>query len=306
MSLILAEASKALFEDKVSFLKENTIQRAQLSTSHRATTSPAPSQPRRPPTPSLMSRHCTESLRNSSFSLGSCPCSRMSAVFMWMSFKEPFPFQQAALPSQHLPRFLGKGDGLGQHLPPVHWPPFSWETCLAMPWHYLLNTCGQDLSWRTTGRTSRCWRALGARTSHPGCCLPTSPPAPNMCTGSNFTLPFLSCYGHFCTRHPWLHNRTIYFGSAYVAITQPFVGFVLHDQCVLELLVWPKDTNSPEGHFWVMPCRILREHAFSCFFCRHTLVLVSLMEKAGEGLLTRACSARMGAMTLNLKRIGLD
>ncbi|KAF2980603.1 hypothetical protein EK904_006417 [Melospiza melodia maxima] len=54
---------------------------------------------------------------------------------------------------------------------------------------------------------------------------------------------------------PNVHLTTC-FGSVSVAITWLFVEFLLQDQCVFHLLAWPKNTNSPEGHFWVMPCRI--------------------------------------------------
>lgn len=148
------------------------------------------------------------------------------------------------------------------------------ETCLAlaMPWCHLPNTCGQDLSLRNNREIMQLLKGLGGKNITPRmfCHLPTSPRAPNTCTGSNFTLHFLSCCGHLCARRPWTQNLTIYFGSAYMTITWLLVGFVLENQGVLHLLAWSKDTNSSERHSWVMPCRIPGEQAFTClFFCRY-------------------------------------
>ncbi|KFV41715.1 N-acetyllactosaminide beta-1,6-N-acetylglucosaminyl-transferase, isoform B, partial [Tyto alba] len=52
------------------------------------------------------------------------------------------------------------------------------------------------------------------------------------------------------------HNLTIYFGSAYVAVTRPFVEFVLRDRRAVDLLAWSEDTYSPDEHFWVTLNRI--------------------------------------------------
>ncbi|KGL77122.1 N-acetyllactosaminide beta-1,6-N-acetylglucosaminyl-transferase, isoform B, partial [Tinamus guttatus] len=52
------------------------------------------------------------------------------------------------------------------------------------------------------------------------------------------------------------HNLTIYFGSAYVAVTRPFVEFVLRDRRARDLLAWSEDTYSPDEHFWVTLNRI--------------------------------------------------
>lgn len=55
---------------------------------------------------------------------------------------------------------------------------------------------------------------------------------------------------------PAPHNMTIYFGTAYVALTREFANFVLKDQRSLNLLSWSKDTYSPDEHFWVTLNRI--------------------------------------------------
>ncbi|KAK7916184.1 hypothetical protein WMY93_011945 [Mugilogobius chulae] len=43
----------------------------------------------------------------------------------------------------------------------------------------------------------------------------------------------------------------LYFGTAYYALTREFVDFVLTSPVAQELLVWSRDTYSPDEHFWV-------------------------------------------------------
>ncbi|XP_078411622.1 putative beta-1,3-galactosyl-O-glycosyl-glycoprotein beta-1,6-N-acetylglucosaminyltransferase 7 [Cetorhinus maximus] len=44
---------------------------------------------------------------------------------------------------------------------------------------------------------------------------------------------------------------TIYFGTAYYALTRKFVQFVLEDAYAKALLEWSQDTYSPDEHYWV-------------------------------------------------------
>ncbi|XP_072270318.1 beta-1,3-galactosyl-O-glycosyl-glycoprotein beta-1,6-N-acetylglucosaminyltransferase 7-like [Pyxicephalus adspersus] len=52
------------------------------------------------------------------------------------------------------------------------------------------------------------------------------------------------------------HNITLYFGTAYYALTRDFVKFVLSDKQAKDLLEWSKDTYSPDEHYWVTLNRI--------------------------------------------------
>ncbi|KAM8947194.1 beta-1,3-galactosyl-O-glycosyl-glycoprotein beta-1,6-N-acetylglucosaminyltransferase 7-like [Pelodytes ibericus] len=47
------------------------------------------------------------------------------------------------------------------------------------------------------------------------------------------------------------HNMTLYFGTAYYALTQGFVEFMLSDKRAKDLLEWSRDTYSPDEHYWV-------------------------------------------------------
>uniref|UniRef100_A0A8C0TZF1 Uncharacterized protein n=1 Tax=Cyanistes caeruleus TaxID=156563 RepID=A0A8C0TZF1_CYACU len=103
------------------------------------------------------------------------------------------------------------------------------ETCLAlaMPWCYLLNTCGQDLS--LNREIIQLLKGLGARTSHPG---------------EQFYSSFYFMLWTFVCKTPPARKPGHLFW--YIAITWLFVGFMLQDQHVLHLLVWPRDTNTCE------------------------------------------------------------
>ncbi|KAM4790833.1 LOW QUALITY PROTEIN: N-acetyllactosaminide beta-1,6-N-acetylglucosaminyl-transferase [Cyanocitta cristata] len=126
---------------------------------------------------------------------------------------------------------------------------------LAMPWCYLLNTCGQDLSLNNNREVIQLLKGLGGKNITPRV-LP--PPHITTCTEyvhrDNSSFSFM--LWNICVHNAPVHNLTIYFGSAYMAITRPFVRFMLQDQRVLDLLAQPEDTNSCEGHFWVMLSRI--------------------------------------------------
>ncbi|XP_033916230.1 N-acetyllactosaminide beta-1,6-N-acetylglucosaminyl-transferase [Melopsittacus undulatus] len=128
----------------------------------------------------------------------------------------------------------------------------------AVPWRYLLNTCGQDFPLKTNREIVRLLKGLGGKNVTPGV-LP--PPHITSCTryvhreGARHNA--LGQVFPLLHKAPPPHNLTIYFGSVYVAVTRPFVEFVLQDQHVIDLLAWSEDTYSPDEHFWVTLNRIL-------------------------------------------------
>ncbi|CAB1443412.1 unnamed protein product, partial [Pleuronectes platessa] len=52
-------------------------------------------------------------------------------------------------------------------------------------------------------------------------------------------------------KSPPPHNLQVYFGTAYYALTRPFVDFVLTSPIAQDLLEWSNDTFSPDEHYWV-------------------------------------------------------
>ncbi|KFW68813.1 N-acetyllactosaminide beta-1,6-N-acetylglucosaminyl-transferase, isoform C, partial [Pygoscelis adeliae] len=127
----------------------------------------------------------------------------------------------------------------------------------AVPWRYLLNTCGQDFPLKTNREIVRLLKGLGGKNVTPGVLPPPHVTARTKYVHREQLYSFFSfMLWTFVRKAPPPHNITIYFGSAYVAVTRPFVEFVLRDQRAIDLLAWSEDTYSPDEHFWVTLNRI--------------------------------------------------
>ncbi|NXD18437.1 GCNT2 transferase, partial [Nothocercus nigrocapillus] len=127
----------------------------------------------------------------------------------------------------------------------------------AVPWKYLLNTCGQDFPLKTNREIIQRLKAFRGKNVTPG----VLPPA-HVTARTRYAHRELARHNASCMVTPQVrkapppHNLTVYFGSAYVAVTRPFAEFVLQDQRAIDLLAWSEDTYSPDEHFWVTLNRI--------------------------------------------------
>ncbi|XP_037376727.2 N-acetyllactosaminide beta-1,6-N-acetylglucosaminyl-transferase-like [Talpa occidentalis] len=126
-----------------------------------------------------------------------------------------------------------------------------------VPWRYVLNTCGQDFPLRTNREIVRHLKGFRGQNITPG----VLPPAHAVPRTRYVHREHLGPEASYVIRTSALkapppHNLTVYFGSAYVALTRAFVDFVLHDQRAVDLLRWSRDTFSPDEHFWVTLNRI--------------------------------------------------
>ncbi|XP_059035220.1 N-acetyllactosaminide beta-1,6-N-acetylglucosaminyl-transferase isoform X2 [Mustela lutreola] len=126
-----------------------------------------------------------------------------------------------------------------------------------VPWKYAINTCGQDIPLKTNKEIVQYLKSFKGKNITPGV-LP-----PNHAIGRTKYVhqELLSKKNSYMLKTrklktPPPHNMTIYFGTAYVALTREFANFVLQDQRALDLLSWSKDTYSPDEHFWVTLNRI--------------------------------------------------
>ncbi|CAO2595824.1 N-acetyllactosaminide beta-1,6-N-acetylglucosaminyl-transferase [Lemmus lemmus] len=120
-------------------------------------------------------------------------------------------------------------------------------------WKYAINTCGQDFPLKTNKEIVQYLKGLKGQNLTPG----VLPPAHAIGRTKEHT----GKGGFFMRRTNTLktpppHQLTIYFGTAYVALTRDFVSFIMNDQKALDLLEWSKDTYSPDEHFWVTLNRI--------------------------------------------------
>ncbi|XP_062925982.1 N-acetyllactosaminide beta-1,6-N-acetylglucosaminyl-transferase-like isoform X1 [Mobula hypostoma] len=124
-------------------------------------------------------------------------------------------------------------------------------------WKYVLNLCGQDFPLKTNLEIIRYLKNFKGKNITPGILPPE-----HVKIRTKFVFKqFLSANNSHVIKtrelkSPPPHNITIYFGSAYYALTSEFVEFILKDQRALDLLQWSRDTYSPDEHYWVTLNRI--------------------------------------------------
>ncbi|XP_023368024.1 N-acetyllactosaminide beta-1,6-N-acetylglucosaminyl-transferase-like [Otolemur garnettii] len=118
-----------------------------------------------------------------------------------------------------------------------------------VPWKYAINTCGQDFPLKTNREIVPYLKGFKGKNITPG-----GLPPPRLTRRTKYV--HLEQSGMRKMPPPPPHSLTIYFGSAYVALTREFANFVLQDQRTIDLLEWSKDTYSPGEHFGVTLNRI--------------------------------------------------
>ncbi|XP_063488470.1 N-acetyllactosaminide beta-1,6-N-acetylglucosaminyl-transferase isoform X3 [Symphalangus syndactylus] len=130
-------------------------------------------------------------------------------------------------------------------------------SALEVSWKYVINTCGQDFPLKTNKEIVQYLKGFKGKNITPG----VLPPAHAIGRTKYVHQEHLGKELSYVIRTTALkppppHNLTIYFGSAYVALSREFANFVLHDPRAVDLLQWSKDTFSPDEHFWVTLNRI--------------------------------------------------
>ncbi|CAD7673880.1 unnamed protein product [Nyctereutes procyonoides] len=126
-----------------------------------------------------------------------------------------------------------------------------------VPWKYAINTCGQDFPLKTNKEIVRHLKGFKGKNITPG----VLPPSHAIKRTKFVHQEHIGKDGSFVKNTNVLktsppHQMTIYFGTAYVALTREFVDFIFHDKRAIDLLHWSKDTYSPDEHFWVTLNRI--------------------------------------------------
>ncbi|NWR73175.1 GCNT2 transferase, partial [Centropus unirufus] len=266
-SSTLAEACKALTEGKMTFLKENTLKISfresscmEYITQNHYITHALSAEEAAFPVAYVMTLHkefeTFERLFRAVYMPQNIYCIHVDA-------KAPATFQQAV---QHLVgcfpnAFLASRTervvygGASRLRADLH--------CMrdllasAVPWRYLINTCGQDFPLKTNWEIVQWLKGLREKNITPGVLPPPHITARTKYVHREILYSFFSfVLSSFVRKAPPPHNLTIYFGSAYVAITRSFAEFVLQDQRAIDLLAWSEDTYSPDEHFWVTLNRI--------------------------------------------------
>ncbi|XP_043821910.1 N-acetyllactosaminide beta-1,6-N-acetylglucosaminyl-transferase isoform X6 [Dromiciops gliroides] len=119
-------------------------------------------------------------------------------------------------------------------------------------WKYIINTCGQDFPLKTNKEIVQYLKGFKGKNLTPGVLPPEYMIWRTAYSHEEHSGPVFFFINKTNTlKTPPPHNLTIYFGSAYVALTREFVNFVLQDQRAIDLFEWSKDTYSPDEHFWV-------------------------------------------------------
>ncbi|KAM9285958.1 N-acetyllactosaminide beta-1,6-N-acetylglucosaminyl-transferase [Cariama cristata] len=267
LSSTLAEVCKALIEDKAPFLKENALKTSFRESScteyiaqNHYITSTLSAEEAAFPIAYIMTVHKDFETFERLFRAVYMP---QNVYCIHVDAKAPAPFQQAVqrllgcFPNAFLASRVERVvyGGASRLRADLH--------CMrdllasAVPWCYLLNTCGQDFPLKTNREIVQLLKSLRGKNITPGVL-----PPPHITTRTKYVhreqlYSFFSfMLRTFVPKAPPPHNITLYFGSAYVAVTRPFVEFVLQDQRAIDLLAWSEDTYSPDEHFWVTLNRI--------------------------------------------------
>ncbi|KAM4609523.1 beta-1,3-galactosyl-O-glycosyl-glycoprotein beta-1,6-N-acetylglucosaminyltransferase 7-like [Discoglossus pictus] len=120
-------------------------------------------------------------------------------------------------------------------------------------WRHVINLCGQDFPIKTNREIIQYLKSKwNGKNLTPGVIQPA-----HMKYRTEFSYKEFSNKGkaYVCPtttlKDKPPHNLTLYFGTAYYALTREFVNFVLSDTQAKNLLEWSKDTYSPDEHYWV-------------------------------------------------------
>ncbi|KAL4624323.1 N-acetyllactosaminide beta-1,6-N-acetylglucosaminyl-transferase-like [Arapaima gigas] len=122
-----------------------------------------------------------------------------------------------------------------------------------VPWKRVINLCGQDFPIKSNLELvrhlqSKAWRDTNMT---PGIRQPSYMRYRTQRQYQEVAGLHTVSRGHGIYKTPPPHNIEIYFGTAYYALTRPFVRFVLEDRVAKDLLDWSRDTYSPDEHYWV-------------------------------------------------------
>ncbi|KAI3369874.1 hypothetical protein L3Q82_024685, partial [Scortum barcoo] len=120
-------------------------------------------------------------------------------------------------------------------------------------WRKVMNLCGQDFPVKSNLELvrymqSKEWRD---RNMTPGVKQPVHMRHRTALQHREITGSHVALKGSGLRKGPPPHNLEIYFGTAYYALTNAFVNFVLKSPVARDLLEWSKDTFSPDEHYFV-------------------------------------------------------
>lgn len=126
------------------------------------------------------------------------------------------------------------------------------------PWNHVINLCGQDFPIKTNREIVDYLKSKwNGKNLTPGVKQPDHIKYRTQISYKEFVHKGKSyVYPTKKGKGDPPYNLTLYFGTAYYALTRDFVQFVLSDKRATDLLEWSKDTYSPDEHYWVTLNRI--------------------------------------------------
>ncbi|XP_053309416.1 beta-1,3-galactosyl-O-glycosyl-glycoprotein beta-1,6-N-acetylglucosaminyltransferase 7-like [Spea bombifrons] len=121
------------------------------------------------------------------------------------------------------------------------------------PWRHVINLCGQDFPIKTNREIIRYLKSKwNGRNLTPGVLQPPHMKYRTRVSYREFIHQGRAyVYPSSDLKSAPPHNMTLFFGTAYYALTRHFVEFVLSDERAADLLRWSADTYSPDEHYWV-------------------------------------------------------
>uniref|UniRef100_A0A8C5QWN3 Glucosaminyl (N-acetyl) transferase family member 7 n=1 Tax=Leptobrachium leishanense TaxID=445787 RepID=A0A8C5QWN3_9ANUR len=121
------------------------------------------------------------------------------------------------------------------------------------PWKHVINLCGQDFPIRTNREIVRYLKTQwNGRNLTPGVIQPSHMKYRTSLSYREFEHMGKAYVSPTATEKSGPPNNiTIFFGTAYYALTRDFVRFVRSDKRAKDLLKWSRDTYSPDEHYWV-------------------------------------------------------
>ncbi|XP_030044325.1 beta-1,3-galactosyl-O-glycosyl-glycoprotein beta-1,6-N-acetylglucosaminyltransferase 3-like [Microcaecilia unicolor] len=116
----------------------------------------------------------------------------------------------------------------------------------AVPWRYLINTCGTDFPIKTNAEIVRALKVLNGKNSLES----EKPGGKEVRWKFAYKTSSASIEKTDITKGPPPISSPLFVGSAYFLVTREFVKYVLENPEVQKLIEWSKDTHMPEEHLW--------------------------------------------------------
>ncbi|XP_071424092.1 beta-1,3-galactosyl-O-glycosyl-glycoprotein beta-1,6-N-acetylglucosaminyltransferase 3 [Pithys albifrons albifrons] len=122
----------------------------------------------------------------------------------------------------------------------------------AVPWRYLLNTCGTDFPIKTNAEIVRALKVLQGRNSLES----EKPSAAKQARWQYHHEVGKAIFRTAVEKLPPPLSHPMFTGNAYIVVTRGFVQHIFENPTAQKFLEWAKDTYSPDEHVWATLTRM--------------------------------------------------